>query len=414
MDFAREEKFIFPKIAPWVHDLPLMRRKTRGEPWYLHVPLPPPAKPAARNTGTRFPPIKGLEQEWSGVLGDSSFGEFTSRPLHYHPTPPPTPPPVTATLPPVVVNKPPAYNSPGSRIPILDRRRKLRPVQAVVQPVNNMAAHSIIMDKPAQVERAVRKKPSKIRSAPQAVGKGQGLEQPLVPPSLTSEDALNRPEEALSQALGLLQDEEWERKIEGLRLVRALAEHHSEVVLPELHYVCKAVIAEVKNLRSIVSRDAITTMAHLFTHLQHNMDSEVEGAAHTLLHKAGETSLFIRQGVELALSTMVHHCSPGRVLRGLLDGGFRHRNRVSRAATALSLVRLLQVVGVSRVLTGRKNLASEFVPAVSTLAFDADQDVRAHARAALRYLGNHKDAERAVEKYVQLRDQSQVKKLLHN
>ncbi|XP_049327944.1 TOG array regulator of axonemal microtubules protein 1-like [Astyanax mexicanus] len=221
--------------------------------------------------------------------------------------------------------------------------------------LNNMAAHSIITDKPAQVERAVRKKPSKIRAAPQAIGKGQGLEQPLVPPSLTSEDPINRPEEALGQPLGLLQDEEWERKVEGLRLVRALAEHHSEVVLPELHYVCKAVIAEVKNLRSIVSRDAITTMAHLFTHLQHNMDSEVEGAAHTLLHKAGETSLFIRQGVELALSTMVHHCSPGRVLRGLLDGGLRHRNRVTRAATALSLVRLLQVVGVSRVLTGRKN-----------------------------------------------------------
>ncbi|KAG9266313.1 TOG array regulator of axonemal microtubules protein 1-like [Astyanax mexicanus] len=144
-----------------------------------------------------------------------------------------------------------------------------------------------------------------------------------VPPSLTSEDPLNRPEEALGQALCFLQDEEWERKTEGLRLVRALAKHHADVVLPELHYITTAVIAEVKNLRSIVSRGAITTMAHLFTHLRREMDSEVEGAARSLLHKAGETSLFIRQGVELALGTLVHHCSPGRVLQGLLAGGLR-------------------------------------------------------------------------------------------
>ncbi|XP_049322062.1 TOG array regulator of axonemal microtubules protein 1 [Astyanax mexicanus] len=213
------------------------------------------------------------------------------------------------------MNKLTAYNSPGSRIPVLDRQRNLRPVQAVGQPTNNMAAHSK-EDKEGQVERVRRKKPITIRAAPQAVGKSQGVEQPLVPPSLTSEDPLNRPEEALGQALCFLQDEEWERKTEGLRLVRALAEHHADVVLPELHYITTAVIAEVKNLRSIVSRDAITTMAHLFTHLQRQMDSEVEGAARTLLHKAGETSLFIRQGVELALGTLVHHCSPGRVLQG--------------------------------------------------------------------------------------------------
>ncbi|KAG9264631.1 TOG array regulator of axonemal microtubules protein 1-like [Astyanax mexicanus] len=407
MDFNR------PKIAPWVYGLPLMRRKNaeHWSQWYLHTPCPPPAKPAAKNTGSRFHPIRGLEPEWGGAFRNSSFTEeFTSRPLHLQPTPPPVPPPVATQ--PVVVNKPTANNSPGSRIPVLDRRRKLRPLQAVVPPVSNMAAHSV-KEETAQVERKRRRKPSNIRAAPQAVGKGQGVEQPLVLPSLTSEDPLNRPEDALGQALDLLQDEEWERKTEGLRLVRALAEHHSEVLLPELHYISRAVIAEVKNLRSIVSRDAITTMAHLFAHLQRHMDSEVGDAARTLLHKAGETSLFIRQGVELALSTMVLHCSPGRVLQGLLDGGLSHRNPVSRAAAALSLVRLLQAVGVSRVLTGRKAFAREIIPAVSTLAFDSAQEVRTHARAALRYLGSHKEAERAIEKFVNIKDQSEIKKLLY-
>ncbi|KAG9282316.1 TOG array regulator of axonemal microtubules protein 1-like [Astyanax mexicanus] len=343
-----DKDFYLPKIAPWVPGPPLMR----------HTTGPPPAKPAAaKTTGSRFCRLKADGLQFTRKQNTNS--------------------------------------------------RQAEEPEAITK----MAAHSK-KDEAGQVERVRRKKPSNIRAAPQAVGKGQGVEQPLVPPSLTSEDPLNRPEEALGQALCLLQDEEWERKTEGLRLVRALAEHHAEVLLPELHYVTTVVIAEVKNLRSIVSRDAITTMAHLFTHLQREMDSEVEGAARTLLHKAGETSLFIRQGVELALGTLVHHCSPGRVLQGLLAGGLRHRNPVCRAATSRSLLMLLQVVGVSRVLTGKKTFASEIIPAVSTLAFDAAQEVRTHARAALRYLGSHKKAESAVEKFVHLKDQSAVKQLL--
>ncbi|KAG9272922.1 TOG array regulator of axonemal microtubules protein 1-like [Astyanax mexicanus] len=335
------------------------------EPFF--PPLPPsgprPIRPKSRRS------LKVLKPAW---LEDSfTYEVFISRPFPQHPAPPPVPLPV--------VNKVPAYYSPiqiittGSRIPILDRQRKQRPVHAVEPPIINMAAHSI-QDKPAQVERA-RRKPKIVRAAPQAVESGQGVEQPPVLPALTREEPLNRPGEALCQALCLLQDEEWERKTEGLRLVQALAEHHADVVLPELHSISTAVIEEIKNLRTIVSRDAIYTMAHLFHHLQHSMDSEVEGAAHTLLHKAGEASLFIKEGVELALSMMVHSCSPGRVLRGLLAGGFRHRNPATRAATAVCLNRLVHVMRASRVLKGR-TFTSKILPAISTLEFDAAQEVR--------------------------------------
>ncbi|XP_049341279.1 TOG array regulator of axonemal microtubules protein 1 isoform X5 [Astyanax mexicanus] len=373
------------------------------EPFF--PPLPPsgprPIRPKSRRS------LKVLKPEW---LEDSfTYEEFLSRPFPQHPAPPPVPPPVTTQ--PDMVNKEPAYYSPGSRIPILDRRRKQRPVLDVEQPTINMAAHSI-QDKAAQVERS-RRKPKIVRAAPQAVERGQGLEQPPVLPALTREEPLNRPGEALGQALCLLQDEEWERKTEGLRLVRALAQHHVDVVLPELHSVSTAVIEEIKNLRTLVSRDAIYTMAHLFHHLQHSMDSEVEGAARTLLHKAGEASLFIKEGVELALSMMVHSCSPGRVLRGLLAGGFRHRNPATRAATALCLNRLVHVMGASRVLKGR-TFTSKILPAISTLAFDAAQEVRTPARAALRFLGGHREAAAAVEKFISIRDQASVKKLLLN
>ncbi|XP_036418977.1 uncharacterized protein LOC118802612 [Colossoma macropomum] len=61
---------------------------------------------------------------------------------------------------------------------------------------------------------------------------------------------------AVRQAFKLLQDEEWERKIEGLELVHALAEHHPKVLLSEIDDVCLTVIQEVKNLRSMAAWNA--------------------------------------------------------------------------------------------------------------------------------------------------------------
>lgn len=71
----------------------------------------------------------------------------------------------------------------------------------------------------------------------------------------------------------------------------------------------------------MVSRAAMTTLAHMFAHLRGAMDPEVEVAALVLLHKAGESSVFIKEDVDLALAAMVQSCSPRRVLNALLNGG---------------------------------------------------------------------------------------------
>ncbi|XP_062873231.1 uncharacterized protein LOC134334722 isoform X2 [Trichomycterus rosablanca] len=140
---------------------------------------------------------------------------------------------------------------------------------------------------------------------------------------LVSEKPLDRPEVALNQVFQLLELEDWERKIEGLKVVRALAEHHSNVILPRLHEVCLCVIQEVKNLRSMVSRAAMTTLAHLYAHLQRAMDPELDGTALVLLHKAGESSQFVKEDADMALNAMVIGCSPARVLNALLAGGLK-------------------------------------------------------------------------------------------
>lgn len=80
---------------------------------------------------------------------------------------------------------------------------------------------------------------------------------------------------------------------------------------------------QVKNLRSGVSRAAVCTLGDLFSHLHKAMDQELEGTVKALLHKAGETSAFIRQDVDTALDCMVQHCTPSRSINALLSGGLR-------------------------------------------------------------------------------------------
>lgn len=224
--------------------------------------------------------------------------------------------------------------------------------------------------------------------------------------------SLYKPKEELSKAFSLLQDEDWEKKVEGLRLIQALAEHHSEVLLPKLRSVCLAVTDEVKNLRLVVSRAAMVTLAHLFAHLQKNMDKELDIAALMLLHRSGESSLFIKEAVELALSYMVQHCSSGQVLKALLAGGFSHKNSAVRTSVSLHLMKLVQVMGASRVLTGRKQFTDRILPALTKLAFDSAQDVRLHARNALQILASHKVGVSMIHKFVSPRDRPLIDKML--
>ncbi|XP_009070563.1 PREDICTED: protein FAM179B-like, partial [Acanthisitta chloris] len=138
---------------------------------------------------------------------------------------------------------------------------------------------------------------------------------------------LARPDAALAEALLLLADEDWEKKIEGLNSVRCLSAYHAPVLTAKLHETSLAVAQEVKNLRSGVSRAAVVCLGDLFTHLKKSMDQELDNAVKVLLHKAGESNTFIREEVDKALKAMVNNVTPARALCSLLNGGQRYYGR---------------------------------------------------------------------------------------
>uniref|UniRef100_A0A8C6R616 TOG array regulator of axonemal microtubules protein 1 n=1 Tax=Nannospalax galili TaxID=1026970 RepID=A0A8C6R616_NANGA len=137
----------------------------------------------------------------------------------------------------------------------------------------------------------------------------------------------SKPEIALIEALRFLADEDWEKKIEGLNFIRCLAAFHSELLNTKLHETNFAVVQEVRNLRSGVSRAAVVCLSDLFTYLKKNMDQELDTTVRVLLHKAGESNTFIREDVDKALRAMVHNVTPARAVISLINGGQRYYGR---------------------------------------------------------------------------------------
>ncbi|KFQ11266.1 Protein FAM179B, partial [Leptosomus discolor] len=137
----------------------------------------------------------------------------------------------------------------------------------------------------------------------------------------------SKPEAALTEALTLLADDDWEKKIEGLNFVRSLSAYHATVLTAKLHETSLAVAQEVKNLRSGVSRAAVVCLGDLFTYLKKSMDQELDNTVKVLLHKAGESNTFIREEVDKALKAMVNNVTPARALCSLINGGQRYYGR---------------------------------------------------------------------------------------
>nr|XP_044621490.1 TOG array regulator of axonemal microtubules protein 1 isoform X8 [Equus asinus] len=186
----------------------------------------------------------------------------------------------------------------------------------------------------------------------------------------------SKPEIALTEALRLLADEDWEKKIEGLNFIRCLAAFHSEILNTKLHETNFAVVQEVKNLRSGVSRAAVVCLSDLFTYLKKNMDQELDSTVKVLLHKAGESNTFIREDVDKALRAMVSNVTPARAVVSLINGGQSHLHIAVRRCTAQHLSDVVEFMEPERISSGTKDMADRILPAAAKFAQDSSQETR--------------------------------------
>ncbi|CAL8367250.1 unnamed protein product [Boreogadus saida] len=230
------------------------------------------------------------------------------------------------------------------------------------------------------------------------------------PPEPPGPHPFPKPELAMTQSLALISSENWQEKMEGLTVLHSLAQNHVDTLLPGLRDVCLALVQEVKNLRSGVSRVAVCTLGVLYCHLQRAMDKEVDTTARALLHKAAESNVFIREEVDAALGHMVRHCTPARCINAFLDGGLSHLSAAVRKCAAQHLADLLERVGVARLLSGGKDVTDRILPAVVKLALDSSPEPRSFGRRMLLFLSSHRDFDSLLEKNIPTKDLSAARK----
>ncbi|XP_034369801.1 TOG array regulator of axonemal microtubules protein 1 isoform X2 [Arvicanthis niloticus] len=224
----------------------------------------------------------------------------------------------------------------------------------------------------------------------------------------------SKPEIALTEALRLLADEDWEKKMEGLNFVRCLAAFHSDLLNTKLHETIFAVVQEVKNLRSGVSRAAVVCLGDLFTYLKKSMDQELDTAVRALLHKAGESNTFIREDVDKALRAMVNNVTPARAVTSLINGGQSHLHIAVRRCTAQHLADVVECMEPERVSCGTKDMADRLLPAAAKFAQDSSQETRYYGRKMLFLMMGHPNFEKLLEKYIPSKDLPYIKESVKN
>ncbi|XP_031458201.1 TOG array regulator of axonemal microtubules protein 1 [Phasianus colchicus] len=223
-----------------------------------------------------------------------------------------------------------------------------------------------------------------------------------------------KPEAALTEALALLADDDWEKKIEGLNFIRCLSAYHAAVLTGKLHETSLAVAQEVKNLRSGVSRAAVVCLGDLFTYLRKSMDQELDNTVKVLLHKAGESNTFIREEVDKALKAMVNNVTPARALCSLINGGQSHLHTAVRRCTAQHMADIVERMGAEWALSGTKGVTDRTFSAIARFALDSSQQTRYYGRKMLFCMMTHPDFDKTLEKYVPAKDLPYIKEFVNN
>ncbi|KAL7853402.1 hypothetical protein AOLI_G00202460 [Acnodon oligacanthus] len=186
-------------------------------------------------------------------------------------------------------------------------------------------------------------------------------------------------------------------KIQGLKLVSALAEHHTEVLLPELHDICLTHPGS--------EEPALYGVWCGHDHSGPPAEENGPGGGQPCLCPAAQG-----QGVQPVHlrgcgGSPQHDCAelltwPGPARAAELS----HRNAIARLCTAQHLEKLVCLLGASRLLNSKKDSTCRFLTANNKLALNSAQEVKLHACNTLQFLGSHKEHLKMVEKCVTPRD----------
>ncbi|RWS17552.1 protein FAM179B-like protein, partial [Dinothrombium tinctorium] len=234
--------------------------------------------------------------------------------------------------------------------------------------------------------------------------------QPAIPPNANirhilenvakTEGPFLQPEEALRAAISTFTQDAWTTKVEGMLAITRLASFHPSVLQKELHIIILALVYEVKNLRSSVSRSAIFTLGDLFTKMKKQIEPDMDLICQALLHKCGENVSFIREDIERALANMVEEMPQTKSVLALINGGANHRNMNVRKTAAQFLQYLVEKMGPTKCLMGPRDIGEHLLPAAAKFVMDSSPITRYYGRKIFGCLMQHSAFDKLLRKHI--------------
>ena len=156
-----------------------------------------------------------------------------------------------------------------------------------------------------------------------------------------------------------------------------------------------------------VCRVAVMTLGEMFQNLKRHLEADLEKTVIPLVLKSGDTNKFLREDCHVALDHVVENMvggggSSGSKLITVLTGDLvSHKNPVVRTTTSRLLAYVVDRLGVSKALSGTKDVTDRLLPAIAKLAQDGGQEARNYAKSTLhRMMVEHEDFERILKKHL--------------
>ncbi|KAK3875828.1 hypothetical protein Pcinc_019314, partial [Petrolisthes cinctipes] len=222
------------------------------------------------------------------------------------------------------------------------------------------------------------------------------------------------PNDALKNAMELVNSGDWERQVEGTENLARLTKHHHSVIQGDLRNINLALLKLAKNLRSQVSRAAIQAFTILFDTLKRSMEADCEKIAAMLLHRTADTNKFLQLDSHHGLEAMVENISPTKSIPAIIQEGLAHRNPVVRTTVARLLVYEVERLGASKALSGQKDITDKLLPAAAKLAQEGSLETRQFAKRIFQLLIRQGQFDAALKKYVSATDVKNLQKFLDN
>ncbi|KAJ3015058.1 hypothetical protein HKX48_004801 [Thoreauomyces humboldtii] len=157
---------------------------------------------------------------------------------------------------------------------------------------------------------------------------------PCLPTAISRRSTLNALESSYTLALQQLRgNPDWNVKVQALETVKMVLDEQPHLLVGNLHDLILAVVGAVHNLRSSVSKHAITILHGMYVSLGKAMEADLDLTVGALMKKVGEGTGFILEEVDRALLAMTIAVSPTRAVGALLLHS-EHRNPVVRMRVA--------------------------------------------------------------------------------